>query len=290
MQGDLRGTPIKGAVEGVEFTNEQDIYGRNLTQADNDRKRNVVFMKETVLPKDTVAKKMIGAIITLDGKNYEIVGVKKALKEDETSSIFSLESPIKIPKATNDRFSSSEKPIANLKIILKPRVDVSKTIEKIKNILNEEGSSRASGKYEVQDTSGMVKILGTVLNTITTFIAIVASISLFIAGIGVMNMVYTSVSERSLEIGIKRALGAKRRDIRREFLLEGVMITLTGGAIGYLAGMFFAFIASIFLELSIKPSILTISIAVSISVAVGVLSSFLPAKKAANQNTVDILK
>ena len=103
-------------------------------------------------------------------------------------------------------------------------------------------------------------------------------------------MRFTSVSERNLEIGIKRALGAKKKDIKREFLFEGIIITLMGGFIGYILGVIVAVIISYFLKLQVKPSLSTILLAAGVSIAIGIASSYLPAKAASNQNTVDILK
>ncbi|HAK43023.1 MAG TPA: hypothetical protein DCM59_10400 [Clostridium sp.] len=133
-------------------------------------------------------------------------------------------------------------------------------------------------------------MMGSVLNTLTLFIAGVAAISLFIAGIGVMNMVYTSVSERTLEIGIKRSIGARRKDIKREFLVEGIVITVTGGVIGYVLGIIIANIISYFMHMVIIPNLFTASVAIGISIVIGIVSSIIPANKAASANTIDILK
>ncbi|MDZ4907422.1 ABC transporter permease, partial [Clostridium perfringens] len=124
-------------------------------------------------------------------------------------------------------------------------------IKELENTLNSFEGNRVEGKCQITDTSGIVKLLGGVLNTITMFIASVAGISLFIAGIGLMNMMYTSVSERTREIGIKRALGARKKDIRREFLIEGIVITIMGGIIGYILGIILANIISMYFKLVI---------------------------------------
>lgn len=286
---DLRGVQVQCIIGSFEETNNEDIIGRNLNKIDNDRVKKVAVINESILPKDSDAEQYLGGIITLDNNNYEIVGIIPS-KENEASSLFSFESNIKVPKKTYEKFSSTNNIIYGIQITLKKDADVNKSIDDIEKTLNEGGSKKELGKYEVFDNSGVINVLGTVLNTITTFIAVVAGISLFIAGIGVMNMVYTSVSERTLEIGIKRALGAKKKDIKREFLFEGIMITLSGGFIGYVLGILIAVIVSFFLKLSVKPSITTVTIAISVSVIVGIASSLLPAKKAANQNTIDILK
>lgn len=289
IDGEVRGIKVQGMVGSFEETKNENIIGRNLNKVDSDRFKRVVVVDEAILPKDFNREEYLGSIITLENINYEIIGIIPSTEEDQVS-LFSFEPNIKVSKKAYEKYNGNNNIIYGIQIVLKKDADVNKSIDDIEKTLNEGGTKKELGKYEVFDSTGIINILGTVLNTITTFIAIVAGISLFIAGIGVMNMVYTSVSERTLEIGIKRALGAKKKDIKREFLFEGIMITLSGGFIGYVIGILIALIASYFLKLTVKPSLTTIIIAVSVSVIVGVSSSLLPAKKAANQNTVDILK
>lgn len=287
--GDVRGIKVQGILGGVEETNNENIIGRNLKKIDSDRVKKVAVVNESILPEDSKAEEYIGNIITIDNINYEIVGIVP-FEGDEDTLVFSFSSNIKIPEKTYEKFNENKNTISGIKIVLTKDADVKESVKDIENVLNEGASKKELGTYEVFDSTGVINILGSVLNTITAFIAIVAGISLFIAGIGVMNMVYTSVSERTLEIGIKRALGAKKKDIKREFLCEGIMITLSGGFIGYVLGILIAVISSYFLNLKVKPSLSTVIIAISVSVIVGIVSSTLPAQKAANENTVDILK
>lgn len=289
----IRHTNIQAMMDGFEETNHEDIIGRNLMKVDNDRMKNVAVVDGSIFSDnvdDNDFEKYLGSILTMNTINYEIIGIIPSLEEEEEELFFGFEPDIKIPKSTYENFKNSNNNIYGIEIVLKENVDVKESIKDVEKTLNESGSDKDKGKYEVFDSSGIVNMLGGVLNTITTFIAIVAGISLFIAGIGVMNMVYTSVSERTLEIGIKRALGARKKDIKREFLLEGIMITFSGGFIGYILGMVIAFIASFFLELTVRPSPTTAIIAVSISIVIGITSSIFPAQKAANKNTIDILR
>jgi putative ABC transport system permease protein len=290
VSADLRGIQIQGLGKKVDEGENANIIGRNITKADNLNKKRVAVIGEQLLGENFKdLDSLVGSVATINGLTFEIIGIVKAPKEDEiTFANFS--GGIEIPTETYDKYISKGKNVIGLSITLNSETDVKETVKKIQDKLNKDGSNKSIGKYEVMDTSGIINILGGVLNTITMIIAAVAGISLFIAGIGVMNMVYTSVSERTLEIGIKRALGAKKKDIKREFLIEGIAITLTGGLIGYIFGLILAAVISSFMKMSIKPSLFTVSIAIITSILVGVLSSLLPAKKAANSNTVDILK
>lgn len=291
MELEIRGKKFNTLVKTIEdATIEDDVYGRNLTSNDNLLKNRVIFASEQLLKNsfDDV-EPLVGAIATINGISFDIVGIKKAPPEEEIN-FFDMEGDVKIPKATYDKYFSTTKQVAGLSITLKPEVDVKAAMNEIKDALNSIEGNVIEGEYEIMDTSGIVNLLGGVLNTITTFIAAVAGISLFIASIGLMNMMYTSVSERTREIGIKRALGARKRDIKREFLIEGVVITMVGGLIGYILGILVANIISAFLKLVITPNLFTGLLAVVISIIIGLASSFIPATKAANANTIDILK
>lgn len=291
MEFEIRGKKINSLVKAVDdFSTEEEVFGRNLKVNDNLLKNRVIFMSEQSLKNsfDDV-EPLIGGIATINGISFEIVGIKKAPAEDEVS-FFYMGGDVKIPKETYNKYFSGIKKVAGLTITLKKDKDVKASMKEIENVLNSIEGNTIEGKYEIIDTSGIVNLLGGVLNTITTFIASVAGISLFIASIGLMNMMYTSVSERTKEIGIKRALGARKRDIRREFLIEGILITIVGGLIGYILGIVVANIISAFLKLVITPNLFTGLLAVIISIVIGLASSFIPARKAANANTIDILK
>ncbi|MBU5228158.1 ABC transporter permease [Clostridium senegalense] len=286
------GVQLQGLVSKVKSTDSDKIIGRNLTDKDDENATRTIVLTENFL-KDKVKnpknpKDLIGSIASLKGITFEIVGIIEADDEDEFS--FKFTSDIQIPESTYNKYFATGGTIQGLKITLCSGVDVKETVKKVQNILNDVGSKKADGEYMVMDTSGIIKIMGIVLNTLTVFIAGVAGISLFIAGIGVMNMVYTSVSERTLEIGIKRSIGARRRDIKREFLVEGIVITVTGGLIGYVVGIIVANIISLFMDITIIPSLFTAFIAIGISIFVGIVSSVIPANKAASSNTIDILK
>ncbi|MDV4152719.1 FtsX-like permease family protein [Clostridium sp. AL.422] len=291
MEFEIRGKKINALVKAVDdFSSEEEAFGRNLTKNDNLLKSRVIFMSEqSLLNSFDDIEPLIGGVATINGISFEIVGIKKAPEEEEISFL-NMGGDVKIPKDTYDKYFSGIKEVAGLSITLKKDKDVKASMKEIENTLNSIEGNRVEGKYEIIDTSGIVNLLGGVLNTITTFIAAVAGISLFIASIGLMNMMYTSVSERTREIGIKRALGARKRDIRREFLLEGILITIVGGTIGYILGIIVANIISLFLKLVIVPNLFTGLLAVVISIVIGLASSFIPATKAANSNTIDILK
>ncbi|MFG5498757.1 ABC transporter permease, partial [Enterococcus faecalis] len=109
-------------------------------------------------------------------------------------------------------------------------------------------------------------------------------------GVGVMNMMYISVSERTKEIGIRRALGATRNSIRLQFLLEGLILTISGGIIGYSLGMIFAYGIGSLIKIHVSVDLFTILLAVGVSLFIGLVFSVMPASEAAKKDLIDILR
>ena len=105
-----------------------------------------------------------------------------------------------------------------------------------------------------------------------------------------MNMMYTSVSERTKEIGVRRSVGARRVDIRTQFLAEGLMLTVSGGLIGYILGYLVALTISLVLPFKVFPDFLTIILMITITVVIGLLFSITPANMAAKKDLVEILR
>ncbi|MGE9903046.1 ABC transporter permease [Streptococcus alactolyticus] len=196
----------------------------------------------------------------------------------------------KYPKKTYSRYYQGSKNTASVTAVLDKGTKPDEVANKILDKLKKQGSLRNQGTYQSFDSSFLTKGIGKVLSTITYFISAMAGISLFIAGVGVMNMMYISVSERTKEIGIRRALGATQRSIMIQFLLEGIMLTFTGGIIGYLLGMVVAYSIGAIMKIGIQIDFFTISIAVGVSTLIGLVFSVMPAREAAKKDLIDILR
>ena len=167
--------------------------------------------------------------------------------------------------------------------------DVAKKVEKQ---LNKKGSGTSDGSYMYSDMESMMKNINTVFDSITYFVAAVAGISLFIAGIGVMNVMYISVAERTEEIAIRRAFGAKGRDIEIQFLVESVVLCLIGGIIGLILGILIATCVDALTPKMIKSavSLSSIIVAVGVSTLIGVIFGWIPARAASKKELIDIIK
>ena len=136
----------------------------------------------------------------------------------------------------------------------------------------------------------MVSMFTDMLGTVTTAISIVAGIALVVGGIGVMNIMLVSVTERTREIGTRKALGAKNSSIRAQFIVEAMIICLIGGIIGVTLGIIAGSILSSALGYPAKPNISGIIIALVFSMSIGLFFGYYPANKAAKMNPIDALR
>ncbi|MDR0879627.1 MAG: ABC transporter permease [Clostridioides sp.] len=273
----------------VEKTDKEILEGRNLTNADNDMHSKIATI-DSELAEDIFgsAKNAIGAGIDLGGQLFTIVGVYPG---SATESMFSMpDSNVMVPENSYNDYFGENQSNTTVTITIAKGATPNKVTEAAINKLNEYGAMRDLGKYEAFDMAFLTDSIGKMLSTITYFITSVAGISLFIAGVGVMNMMYISVAERTKEIGIRRAMGATEKAIRWQFLLEGITLTLIGGIIGYLLGISLAYIIGKVANISVSVDAFTISLAIGVSAFVGLAFSVVPASSAAKKDLIDILR
>ncbi len=282
----------------VKQTNSELLVGRNLSKADNLNRSRVAVVNEE-LAKDLYGtpENALNRGILISGQNYAIVGVYRGMEMSEEqaqmASMFGDMSSyqVQIPKKAYEYYlikgdDASYSIVVTMKKGTRPDEVTNKVLDKLKK----SGSMRQQGSYRSFDTAILSKGIGKVLSTITYFITAVAGISLFIAGVGVMNMMYISVSERTKEIGIRRALGATQRSIMIQFLIEGVLLTFTGGVIGYFIGMILAYGIGSLMKIHVTVDLFTIVVAVGVSTLIGLIFSVMPAREAAKKDLIDILR
>lgn len=276
-------------VDLVESTDESMVTGRNLTNSDYvSRNKVAVIDSDTAIELFGNKNSAIGRGIDMNGELFHIVGVYET---EELESLFSIGGAnIMVPDSTYFYYFEEEDSNYSISVTIKEGYQPNLVTTDILNLLDEEGSKRDIGSYSVFDTTILTDGISSILNAITYFVSAIAGISLFIAGIGVMNMMYISVAERTKEIGIRRAMGATEKSIRIQFLLEGITITVIGGIIGYILGMIFASIIALFLPFSVSVDLFTILLAFSVSTLIGLVFSVIPASVAARKDLIDILK
>ncbi|EGO2842753.1 ABC transporter permease [Enterococcus faecalis] len=285
----IRGNKKNKQIKLIDSEGKKVSIGRNLTGQDSELLNKVATI-DSVTAKElfNTPERSLGRGIEIEQELFRVVGV---FPGEEQDNLFSLSNTnIEIPKDTYHYYFKSDKNTSSLTLTLEEGVKPDKVTSKVIKQLKDKGSLRHLGEYEVLDTAMLTKGIGQILSTITYFITAVAGISLFIAGVGVMNMMYISVSERTKEIGIRRALGATRKSIMLKFLLEGLILTISGGIIGYLLGMVFAYGIGSLIKVHVSVDLFTIILAVGVSSVIGLVFSVMPASEAAKKDLIDILR
>ena len=144
--------------------------------------------------------------------------------------------------------------------------------------------------YSVISLSEMLDIINTMMDMVITILSAIAAISLAVGGVGIMNIMLVSVTERTREIGIRKSLGAKRRNILAQFVIEAMTISALGGILGMITGVMISYPVGNLFDITAVPKSSTIALAFSISVAIGVLFGYLPASRASRLNPIDALR
>lgn len=274
------------------------LAGRNLMKADNQAKRHYLIIDEHLAAnyfEDFQAA--INQSVDLDEQPYTIVGIFQSQMSEEDlanqdSFGFGTSSNPQayIPQASYKRDHPQESKNFGITAYFEEGANIKSVSKAIADYLKDHGPDKDNGEYGYYDTSEMMAEIGKQLDMVTLFISAVASISLFIAGIGVMNMMYISVSERTREIGIRRSIGATQTSIQTQFLLEGIAITTFGGLLGYLLGLGLAALVGNFLPFKAVYDLKSALISVAIAVLIGLVFSYFPARQAARKNVVEILR
>ena len=298
-------TPFNGQVYGID-EHYLSVYGyqiksgRGFTLADYTNFRKVVLVDGNAVTNLFGGESPVGKSIELKGDVFTVVGVV-ALTEDFTPTINSLNEywlyadtsagAIYMPDTlwpTAYRFDEPQ----NVAIKVE-NTDVMTTVgQKAAEILTDSQivNTESDFDYRSADMLEQAQQLQSMSESTNTQLIWIASISLLVGGIGVMNIMLVSVTERTAEIGLKKAIGAKKRRIRMQFLTEAAVLTSLGGLIGVGSGIGLAQLLSNMLQIPVSINVTAILIAVVFSTLIGVIFGLLPAVKAANLNPIEALR
>lgn len=227
----------------------------------------------------------LGKKLKLNGVPLTVVGV---FEQKEDSSSGSGDDAVYIPYTTAIKLGkSSVVTVYSVNAVDEDHVDAATSA--IKQFLNKKMGDE--NYYMVISMKEMIDRMSTMMNSMQTVLVCIAGISLLVGGIGIMNIMLVSVTERTREIGIRKSLGAKQKNIMMQFVIEAGTVSCIGGVIGIILGALVAVGAGkLLLQSTITPSVTSIIVAFSVSVAIGIGFGYLPAKKAAQLNPIDALR
>ncbi|HDR3890940.1 TPA: ABC transporter permease [Bacillus cereus] len=261
------------------------VKGRSLNESDISQGNNVVMI--SMKAEETLFKNEnpVGKIIEMKGQPVQIIGVYKSDNEFmgfETEEIL-------IPLTLWPILYGTDE-IQSIAIQAKNVDNLESAGKKAVEVLNSRKPSEIPGKYELVNLKEFQEGVSKVTNIMTMIIGGIAGISLVVGGIGVMNIMLVSVTERTREIGVRKALGATRSKILLQFLIEAVMLTLLGGLIGIGLGYGGAYIVSTFAKWPPLVSWEVVVGGVLFSMTLGIIFGLIPANKAAKLDPIEALR
>ena len=280
---------VKSTYSGIH--NLKINGGRFITDSDYTSQSHVAVLGPTVV-EDLFGSSnynCIGETIRINGQNFTIIGITVA---KGTSGMGSSDSVVYIPLSTGMKQLFGVTYLTSIAV----QVTSSDVIIQAQNQIGYFLLSRhkktdiANADFTIRSSEEMLETASSVTGTFTSLLSGVAAISLIVGGIGIMNIMLVTVTERTREIGLRKALGAKKKTIITQFLTESVILTFGGGVIGIILGVVFSYVYSIFDSSIFTISIGSILLAFFVSVGIGILFGWYPAKKAASLQPIEALR
>jgi putative ABC transport system permease protein len=267
--------------------------GRFLTPIDLRNRRKVGVVGETVVDELGLGSDPLGKEIYVGDLPITVVGV---MEERGRNFGFDQDDVVFVPFETALLlFGRDAGDQVQLQIQLKDAADVAGFKDSAKQLLRERHhlGPKDSNDFQIQSQDELLETTNSILAGVTGVVGGVVGIALLVGGIGIMNIMLVSVTERTREIGIRKAVGARKRDILVQFLIEAVILALVGGAVGILAGYGFGALAIYLIPADLPPAhvpLWAIALAAGFSGVVGILSGIYPAGKAAALDPIDSLR
>jgi putative ABC transport system permease protein len=271
-----------GAVRNIALS-----YGRFLDSGD------VALRQKAALLTDALAKRMFGGgaaalnqPIKLYGLQFTVIGVFH--EKVETFGQSELERDTILIPVTVLRYFAPVERIDPFYVQVRSPQEVDRVAERVREIVA--ARHRPGAQYRVETLTAILNAAKNISLILSLVLILVSAIALVISGIGIMNIMLVTVTERTKEIGIRLSIGARPRDVLLQFLTEAIMVSLTGGTIGILAGVALPLSVALFTDIRIPISPVAIVVAFGVSCLVGLIFGMLPANRAAHLNPTEALR
>lgn len=267
-----------------QVRNRHVQLGRFLLQNDLDMRFRVAVVGVDVADELFGRRDIVGEKISINGVEFSIVGI---LEEKGSSIVGSDDNKVIIPLTTGQRLLGNTEVRTFYVSTQSPDV-VNQVVGEIQRFLTRKFNDENS--FRVFNQTQLLSTINEATTTLTMMLSGIAGISLLVGGIGIMNIMLVSVTERTREIGIRKAIGAKKRDILIQFLIESAVLSGLGGVLGIMLGFVGVSFLSRILNIPAAISADVVLLATGFSVAVGVIFGLYPASKAASLNPIDALR
>ena len=231
----------------------------------------------------------VGQTIRIKGLEFKVIGITKA---KGGSGFTNSDDVIYVPLSSAQRYLTGSKYVSTISVQAADAAAMTQVGQDITDLLlaRHRISDSTQADFNILNQQDIISTVSSVTQTFTILLAAVASISLVVGGIGIMNMMLTTVTERTREIGLRKAIGATRADISTQFLVEAVVLTLIGGLIGTLLGVGISISITMLGLLQTGVSLFSILLAFGVSAAIGIVFGWYPARSASRLNPIDALR
>lgn len=275
----------------VYFQNNDVIEsGQALSAADMSGDSYVCIVDHSFIDNCLWGKKVLGSTIRLDGYEYTVIGVRK--KDDSVMGAMtdtsSYDGTVIVPYRNALKMSGARN-ITGVDVYSEEGASSDAVVSNLRDALDSIYND-ADNAYSVFSMDSLLSTMNTVKTMLQTMLGGIASISLVVGGIGIMNMMLVSVSERTKEIGLRKALGAEPMRIQMQFLFEAVVLSVFGGIIGVIIGEIVAYVGAVMLKTTYSASVSAIMLGLGFSLAVGIVFGWAPARRASRLNPIDALR
>ena len=291
-----KGTNTNTTVDGVTSSyptvrNVAIDEGTFISDQDNQSATKVAVLGPTT--RDDLfgvgATGVVGQTIRIKEVDFKVVGITVA---KGGSGFQNADDMIYIPLTTAQRYFSGDQYVSQINVAASDANSTTQVQADITSLLlaRHNITNPALADFSTLNQATIIATASSVTSTFTTLLAAVAGISLLVGGIGIMNMMLTTVTERTREIGLRKAIGAKKKDINLQFLIEAMMLTFTGGVIGVVLGWLIAFVVTYFNIVAAQVSIGSVLLAFGVSAFIGIVFGYYPAQRAGSLNPIEALR
>lgn len=276
--------------DSEEILELEMISGRFINSFDIESRKDRIVIDSDIAEAIFGSTDVVGEKILFSfGKTTKALQVVGVYEAEESLSGFSTVT-VYIPYTSLDKLFNANGVIDGLEIGLYTGYDKDLYESKILSLIERRHGNEGEEKYSTFSAEDMAEMVSDTLGTMTLFVSAIAGISLLVGGIGIMNIMLVSVTERTREIGIRKALGATRKNILTQFLIEAVTVSMLGGVLGALVGFGLTGIVSSVMDLSARFSYDSLLLAIAFSASIGIFFGIYPANKAAKLDPIEALR
>ncbi len=283
-------TTVLGTTADYPLVRSYEVWqGSGLTDLAVDQALRVAVIGSSTADDLGMGASSVGSTIKIGGLPFLVVGI---LQEKGGSGFQDPDDQVIIPVTTLQKYFSGSDSVRTIAVSAASgdRIEEAKTAITEAMRSSHELAATEDDDFEILDQAQLLETASAVSDTLTLMLAGIASISLIVGGIGIMNIMLVSVRERTREIGIRKSIGARSRDILAQFLVESVTLSLAGGLVGVVFGVAATYAIATFAGWNVALDLRTIAVAVGFSVAIGVIFGVWPARQAARLDPISALR